>query len=91
MVCDPLSCLVDILSEAFASIHMQDIFCHSLIVLVQGSADLIEWIGMCSVILCLPEERGLVILFLYFLYNLQKKVYKCKVFLGIILNVVYYY
>ncbi|XP_013207257.1 protein FAN [Microtus ochrogaster] len=28
-------------------------------ILVQGSADLIEWIGMCSVVLCLPEERGL--------------------------------
>lgn len=56
MVCDPLSCLVDVFSDALASIHMQDIFCHSLIVLVQGSADLIEWIGMCSVILCLPEE-----------------------------------
>lgn len=66
MVCDPLSCLVDIFSDALASIHMQDIFCHSLIVLVQGSADLIEWIGMCSVILCLPEERDLVIFFFIF-------------------------
>lgn len=91
-VCGPLSFFVDILSDALAFVHTQDIFCHSLAVLVQGSVDLIEWIGMCSVVLCLPEEQGLVIFFFYiFLYNLQEKVDKYKVFLGIVLNVVYYY
>lgn len=45
-----------------------------------------DWDVFCDPVFT-RRTRLCDILFLYFLYNLQKKVYKYKVFLGIILNV----